>query len=302
MNAIELVSLALLVPGLAMLLAGAPWFRDRPLVDRLRPYVGGADLAGRREPGTLADVAQVLSPIARDLGARVSRSLGVTSDLSTRLARAGRDTDADSFRLRQLSHAVVALILAGAWVMAVRPNPALCIATVAGAPVLVILGHEHALSRAGEQRRKRLAAELPILVEQLGLLVAAGFSVTGALTRLATRGNGIASQDLSRVLLRIRHGVPERTALADWSELSGIEAIGRVTAILSLHGQTADLGLLIADEARTVRAEAHRELLEAIERRSQLVWIPVTVATLVPGLIFLAVPFMSAMSQVGGGT
>jgi hypothetical protein len=38
-----------------------------------------------------------------------------------------------------------------------------------------------------------------------------------------------------------------------------------------------------------------------IERRSQLVWIPVTVATLVPGLIFLAVPFMSAMAQVTGG-
>jgi tight adherence protein C len=32
-----------------------------------------------------------------------------------------------------------------------------------------------------------------------------------------------------------------------------------------------------------------------MERRSQQVWIPVTVATLVPGVIFLAVPFVEAL-------
>ena len=70
--------------------------------------------------------------------------------------------------------------------------------------------------------------------------------------------------------------------------------------MLHLHGDAGDLGALIAEEARSIR-EAHRDLLESIERRAQLVWIPVTVATLVPGLIFLAVPFMSAMAQVTGG-
>ena len=39
----------------------------------------------------------------------------------------------------------------------------------------------------------------------------------------------------------------------------------------------------------------HRETLDLIERRSQQVWIPVTVATLVPGVMFLAVPFIEAM-------
>ena len=71
--------------------------------------------------------------------------------------------------------------------------------------------------------------------------------------------------------------------------------------MLRLHDDAGDLGSLIAQEARTIRAAAHRDLLEVIERRSQLVWVPVTVATLVPGLIFLAVPFMSAMTQVTGG-
>jgi hypothetical protein len=39
----------------------------------------------------------------------------------------------------------------------------------------------------------------------------------------------------------------------------------------------------------------HRDLVEIIEKRGQQVWIPVTVATLVPGLLFLAVPFTEAL-------
>jgi hypothetical protein len=38
-----------------------------------------------------------------------------------------------------------------------------------------------------------------------------------------------------------------------------------------------------------------RELIEQIERRAQQVWIPVTVATLVPGAVLLAVPFLEAL-------
>jgi hypothetical protein len=67
-----------------------------------------------------------------------------------------------------------------------------------------------------------------------------------------------------------------------------------------LHRQAGDLGLLISDEARSIRDEHHRTLLESISRRGQLVWIPVTVATLVPGLVVLAVPFASAVGQITG--
>ena len=53
---------------------------------------------------------------------------------------------------------------------------------------------------------------------------------------------------------------------------------------------------LIGEEARAIRRDVHRELIETIERRGQQVWIPVTVAALVPGVIFLAVPFIDALS------
>jgi hypothetical protein len=32
-----------------------------------------------------------------------------------------------------------------------------------------------------------------------------------------------------------------------------------------------------------------------MERRGQQVWIPVTVATLIPGVIFLSIPFIEAL-------
>jgi hypothetical protein len=46
---------------------------------------------------------------------------------------------------------------------------------------------------------------------------------------------------------------------------------------------------------RAIRRDVHRELIKTIERRGQQVWIPVTVAALVPGVIFLAVPFIDAL-------
>ena len=68
-----------------------------------------------------------------------------------------------------------------------------------------------------------------------------------------------------------------------------------MVAVLTVNRQSGDLARLIGDEARAVRRDVHRELVETIERRAQQVWIPVTVATLVPGVIFLAVPFVEAL-------
>jgi hypothetical protein len=43
-----------------------------------------------------------------------------------------------------------------------------------------------------------------------------------------------------------------------------------------------------------------REAIELMDRRAQQVWIPVTVAALVPGVVFLAVPFVDALRVFAG--
>ena len=78
-----------------------------------------------------------------------------------------------------------------------------------------------------------------------------------------------------------------------WHGLTG--GVSRLVGVLTLNRETGDLGRLIAEEARTIRREAHRELLAQLERRAQQVWVPVTLATLLPGTLLLAVPFLQAM-------
>ena len=103
------------------------------------------------------------------------------------------------------------------------------------------------------------------------------------------------------VAARIRHGLDEQAALEEWAERADVASLRQLVGVLALQREAADLGRLISEEARTMRQAEHRRLLEAIERRSQQVWVPVTVATLVPGLLFLAVPFLEALRLFTSG-
>jgi pilus assembly protein TadC len=166
---------------------------------------------------------------------------------------------------------------------------------IVGAPLLAFLVFEQRLARASERWQRSLGLELPIVAEQLAMLLNAGYSLGAALGRLAERGRGCAGRDLAGVVNRIRQGLSENDALREWAEVAGVEGVGRLVAVLALHGESADLGRLVSAEAHQARRDLQRRTIETIERRSQQVWVPVTVATLVPGVILLAIPFLSAL-------
>ena len=94
---------------------------------------------------------------------------------------------------------------------------------------------------------------------------------------------------------RIRQGLSEVDALREWAALADVDALSRLVAVLAMNREAGDLGRLVSEEARSIRRAVQRELIEQIERRAQQVWIPVTVATLVPGAVLLAVPFIEAL-------
>jgi tight adherence protein C len=98
----------------------------------------------------------------------------------------------------------------------------------------------------------------------------------------------------------VRQGVSEAQALREWAQLADVPALSRLVPVLCLNRDTGDLGRLIAEEARAIRRDVHRELIEMVERRNQQVWIPVTVSALVPGVLFLAIPFVEALRLFGG--
>lgn len=282
--------------GWALLLSDVPWFRRRPLVERAAAYVpGGA--RHRTRPGPLSAVSwrELIEPLARTFGERLARVFGVTEPLAIRLERVHADCGPTEFRLRQLGWVGAGFALGSATVLVLPLPGAVGVLVVLGVPLLAFLVVEQQLASASDRWKRHIFLELPVVAEQLGMLLGAGYSLSSALDRLARRGKGACGRDLNRVVERIRLGLSDVAALREWAAVADVIALHRLVGVLALNRQAGDLGRMISEEARSIRRDVHRELVEAIERRAQQVWVPVTVATLVPGLIFLAVPFVEAL-------
>jgi tight adherence protein C len=279
--------------GATLVLAELRWFRREPLTHRLRPFSPGGAAPGAAGTGT--SLHALALPLARGVGEGLARLVGVEEDVARRLRRAHAPFDAGTFRLRQLAWAGAGL--GGGTVLAAATRPPIAIAAlfVLGGPALAFLLVEQQLSAASARRQRRIFLELPVLSEQLGMLIGAGYSLGTALNRLANRGTGACAQDLAIVCGRIRQGLGEVDALREWAAVADVSAHTRLVAVLALNREAGDLGRLIAEEARSIRRDVQRELIEQIERRGQQVWIPVTVATLVPGAVLLAIPFIEAL-------
>lgn len=286
--------------GVTLLLSELRWFARAPLTERLRPYVAGGDAGGRRA-GVLSveSLSDAIGPMSRAIGERAARLAGVSEELEVRLARIHSSVDVTGFRVRQVGWSVAGLAFGSLTAVALRPPPLVALAFLLGGPVVAFLVQEQRLALASQQWQRRLFLELPVIAEQLALLLAAGWSLTASLNRIAGRSRGAAGQDLERVCQRIRQGLSEADALREWARLARVPALDRLVPVLALNRDTSDLGRLVAEEARSIRRDVHRELIEAVERRNQQVWIPVTVAALVPGALFMAVPFIEALRLFG---
>jgi len=283
--------------GLTLLFSELRWFARRPLVDRLGPYMPGG-MGRRRRTGLLSveSFREAVGPLARGLGSQFSRLFGVSEDLDRRLRRVHADLDVTEFRVRQIGWALAGLGSGALLSIAARPPAAFAVLLTLGGMLLAFLLLEGQVTSASDRWKRSLHLELPVIAEQVGMLLGAGYSLVGALDRVSRRGRGATAQDIRGVLSRIRQGVAEEQALREWSELAAVNSVERFVAVLALNRDASDLGRLIAAEARGTRRDVHRELIEVMEKRAQQVWIPVTVATLLPGVIFIGIPFTAALS------
>jgi tight adherence protein C len=288
--------------GATLVLSELRWFRRRTLTERLRPYAPGGATAPGTSGGVLsvASFRDVVAPLATSVGARLARVAGVEESLARRLARVHAEVDPTAFRVRQLGWTGAGAVLGALFALATGVPAVAGLALVAAGAVLGFLVVEQQLASRSAAWQRSTFLELPVVAEQLGMLLSAGYSLGAALNRIAARGTGAVGRDLRRVCNRIRQGLSEVDALREWVELVDVDAVERLVAVLALNREAGDLGRLISEEARSIRREVQRELIETIERREQAVWIPVTVATLVPGVLFLAVPFIEALRVFSG--
>ena len=282
--------------GLTLLFSELRWFRRTGLVERLWPYAA----ARRRlaDGGMLAAASfrELIAPLARLAGERLARLFRFGEELGIRLERIHAPVGVTGFRVRQVGWSVAAFgaaVLAG---IALDPPVPVAVAAVVSAPVAAFGVLEQQVARKSARWQQRIFSELPVVSEQLGMLMGAGWSLGAALARIAERGNGACARDLSRVQARIQQGLSEGDALREWADLAGVAELDRLVGVLALDRETADLSRLISEEARSIRREAQRRLVESIERRNQQVWVPVTAATLVPGVLLMGVPFVDALT------
>jgi len=287
--------------GLVLVLSELPWFGRGSLADRLQPYAAGTRARGS-DAGILSvdSFREIVAPLAHSLGSRLARAFGVHEDLTLRLHRIHASIDATQFRVRQAAWAFGSVVAAAAAAFVLRVPSFAALLFIGGAPLLAFLVLEQRVAARSVQWQRRIFLELPVVSEQLGMLLGAGYSLAAALNRIAQRGNGACARDLSRVCTRMRQGLSDVDALKEWATSADVPALHRLVSVLALNRQAADLSKLIADEARAARRDAQRDLVETIERRAQMVWIPVTVSALVPGVIFMAVPFVQALSLFSG--
>jgi Flp pilus assembly protein TadB len=273
--------------GATVALADTRWARRVSLARRLT--------ANRGEAAVTPSTLDWVGVSAGALGGHVARALGVRDDLATRLNRVHSDLDATAVRLRQVGWCVTGLasgLLIAAAAGATTGVAVLLTLTPAALGFLLI---EHRVTLASDTWRRRVSTELPVVTEQLAMLLGAGYALGPALGRLADRGRGACAQELRRALGRVGQGLSVTDALREWAATVDVASVDRLVAILALDREPTDLGRLVSEEAAAMRREAHRELIALVERRNQQVWIPVTVAALLPGAILLAIPFLAAM-------
>jgi Flp pilus assembly protein TadB len=243
---------------------------------------------------------QAVAPLARCVGERVARLMGISEELSLRLTRIHSPLDATELRVRQLGAGVAGFGVGAVMALTAGVPVGLALLIIVCGAALPFLVQEQLVASASQRWQRRLFLELPVVAEQLALLLSAGYSLTSALNRLAQRSSGACGADLGRVCDRIRQGLSESDALREWAAVARVGALDRLIPVLALNRETSDLGRLMAEEARAIRRDVYRQVIESAERRGQQVWIPVTVATLVPGVIFMGVPFVEALQRFGG--
>jgi tight adherence protein C len=283
--------------GVTLLFSLTRWGKHISLAERLRPHSVGT--SRRTAAGLLSaqSARDSLGPLAGAIGAKLAAAFGVQEELSVRLRRVHATVDTSGFRLRQLGVATASLGVALAIALVFPLNPLIVACMLLGAPLLAFLVIEQQLAAQSQAWQRRLFLEAPVIAEQIAMYLSAGNSLGASLARAAQRGSGAVAIDLQDVMLRVRQGLTEREALTEWSQIAKVPAVSQLVAVLGLVGEASDLGRIVSDEAKSLRREVHRELISTIESRNQQVWIPVTVAALVPGVIVLSVPFMAALNN-----
>lgn len=265
-----------------------PYVRDVPLRDQgpgLRPVPSSPTSAA----------AGIFGPSLRSAADLVERMLGGSSSVRRRLERAGLDRTVQEFRIEQVVWGLVGFAAAAA-VSLVRALGG--VGGVGSAVVFCALGlafgvfaRDNRLSTQVKNRERQVLTEFPTIAELLALSVAAGESPVSALDRVVRRSNGALSEDLSRVLARVRTGEPVGIAFESLARSTGLPIVARfATGITVAMERGTPLADVLHAQAADVREAGRRLLIETAARKEIAMMAPVVFFVLPVTILFAFYP------------
>lgn len=154
--------------------------------------------------------------------------------------------------------------------------------------------------RLATWRRKariaKLDSSLVALLSQIHLQLLNGRSLHAALSG----AKGVLNKDVSLLQVLARSGMDLDMAVGYWIEDFDTNTKKRVGDLLLTRASTSETISLTLGLIQQLKNEQRFALIASIERRNQLVWIPVTIAVLVPGMIFIAIPLEATLRSLLG--
>jgi tight adherence protein C len=230
-----------------------------------------------------------------DLARAVERLLGGAASVRRRLLRAGVAPDVERFRAEQVVWggvgALVGVVL-GALAMVFRGASALPVVLLVvcftGAGIVL---RDMWLTRAANQRERRMLAEFPTIAELLALAVSAGEGATGALDRVCRLSRGELSSELGACLAEARAGANLPTALQGLADRTGLSSLSRfVDGIVVAVERGTPLAEVLRAQAQDVRETGRRAVMEEGGRKEIAMMVPVVFLLLPVTVLFAIYP------------
>ena len=169
---------------------------------------------------------------------------------------------------------------------------------VGSAVVFCLLGfvcgvflRDNRLSTQVKDRERQVLTEFPTVAELLALSVAAGESPVAALDRVVRRSHGALSEDLAKVLARIRTGEPVGQAFESLARSTGVPIVARfATGITVAMERGTPLADVLHAQAADVREAGRRLLIETAARKEIAMMAPVVFFVLPVTILFAFYP------------
>lgn len=278
--------------GLCLLISLLPRVSAPSLERRLAPYI--RDIADPRGLGPVPSPGLVVREAAQGVIDRVARGFAASEALSRRLAQAGWSIDAAGFRARQLTWAVGGLGVGALAVLALAIVRGFAPQSVLVAPVCAVVGFvlcDARLTHAARTRARRVAEELPTVLDFLALCLSAGEGVLDSLRRVGEIGSGELTAEIRRSIVATGTGQPLPDALTDLGTRMQVPALARaLDHVVAALERGAPLAQVLQAQATDAREDAKRTLIEQAGRKEILMLIPLVFLILPLSVLFAVFP------------